>query len=343
MAKPTEQHIVKQIIELYLAKESMSNIAKKFSLHRSGVRSILKREDVPIEKRTSRVYFYNENLFSKIITKEQAYFLGFLYADGNVCKNSITLALKDGDSERDILTKYVDFIGTNKINKCEFWQNDSKGEKVLRKKLVVSITCKKIADDLRNLGCFSKKSFILKFPNEEQVPKRLIHHFMRGYFDGDGCVGKYLNGTNIFSLVGTLDFISGYRKILSNIIGSDDYGIIKPLRSRSAGIFELKYSHSLIIPKIRDFLYPAGTTLFLKRKGDIMFDITEKEFRNDRIKLEPLILNEINENEFFSAVKFRNKYKTARHTTERAFRKLLKDGKIKLIEEVDHEKIYSLE
>ena len=38
---------------------------------------------------------------------------------------------------------------------------------------------------------------ILKFPTEEKVPKSLIRHFIRGYFDGDGCIrmslikGKY--------------------------------------------------------------------------------------------------------------------------------------------------------
>lgn len=47
---------------------------------------------------------------------------------------------------------------------------------------------KKSYTDLINKGCGINKSLILKFPDETQVPQNLISHFIRGYFDGDGCV-----------------------------------------------------------------------------------------------------------------------------------------------------------
>ena len=37
------------------------------------------------------------------------------------------------------------------------------------------------------------KTFTLRFPTENQVPKELLRHFIRGYFDGDGCVSFYTN------------------------------------------------------------------------------------------------------------------------------------------------------
>ena len=43
----------------------------------------------------------------------------------------------------------------------------------------ISINSRKMHDDLIDKGCFQVKSLILKFPTENQVPKNLIHHFIR--------------------------------------------------------------------------------------------------------------------------------------------------------------------
>lgn len=41
---------------------------------------------------------------------------------------------------------------------------------------------------LNNYGCIPNKSLTLKFPDESIFKsKDLIRHFIRGYFDGDGC------------------------------------------------------------------------------------------------------------------------------------------------------------
>ena len=46
-------------------------------------------------------------------------------------------------------------------------------------------------NDLIKQGCVPNKSLILTFPNKYQVPKNLINHFIRGYFDGDGSIYEY--------------------------------------------------------------------------------------------------------------------------------------------------------
>ena len=40
------------------------------------------------------------------------------------------------------------------------------------------------------MGCIPRKTFTLDFPTNDQVPEHLISHYMRGYFDGDGWLGK---------------------------------------------------------------------------------------------------------------------------------------------------------
>lgn len=54
--------------------------------------------------------------------------------------------------------------------------------------VIQSLRSQKTVDDLKQLGCIERKSLILKFPTEEQVPFDLLHHFIRGYFDGDGSI-----------------------------------------------------------------------------------------------------------------------------------------------------------
>lgn len=76
-----------------------------------------------------------------------------------------------------------------------------------------SIYSTELAADLIKLGCFQNKSLILEFPTEKQVPRELIHHFMRGYFDGDGCI-SYGQGQLRFSVIGTELFLQRYEEII---------------------------------------------------------------------------------------------------------------------------------
>ena len=56
---------------------------------------------------------------------------------------------------------------------------------------MLNINSKTIKDDLMNIhGINPCKSFNIEFP---YVPEEYLHHFVRGYFDGDG----HVNSINI--------------------------------------------------------------------------------------------------------------------------------------------------
>ena len=141
--------------------------------------------------------------FETIDTEEKAYWLGFLYADGSVSStdNRIELGLAEKDLKQ--IEKFRDFIGIN--NKISY-RPTTKSYRYSFK----SVLCKA---DLIRQGCVPKKSLILKFPTEDQVPQNLIRHFIRGYFDGDGW---FTNTEDCFQvgIIGTKDFIKGF---LNNI------------------------------------------------------------------------------------------------------------------------------
>ena len=141
--------------------------------------------------------------FEKIDTEEKAYWLRFLYADGNVSKSEDKIELSLAEVDLKHIQKFKEFMGIeNKI--C--YREQQKAYRISFR----SQSCKQ---DLIDKGCVPAKSLILKFPNEEQVPKELIRHFIRGYFDGDGW---FTNTEKCFQtgIIGTKEFIEGTFKYL---------------------------------------------------------------------------------------------------------------------------------
>ena len=121
---------------------------------------------------------FNHNYFKTIDTEEKAYILGFLYADGYNSDKQVVIAQLEQD---------VDIL--EKINKALDADNQIKRKlQSTNNKTVCQLYYSSIdmCADLTNLGCFRNKSLACTFPTF--LDKSLIRHFIRGYFDGDGCV-----------------------------------------------------------------------------------------------------------------------------------------------------------
>lgn len=192
---------------------SLSQTAKKFGVDRGSLSQRMRMEDGYVFKQNNQKYTYNEDFFDKIDNEASAYFLGLLYADGYVAKNTtkLEITLKD----RDILETFCNHI-------CP-------GLRIAEKKVKLKDFCgtyyrininnRKIHDDLIKLGCFNKKSLTLKFPSEDQVPSKFLRHFIRGYLDGDGCLTKNRScsyGCQL-SFMGTKEFLYGLQSFLRRL------------------------------------------------------------------------------------------------------------------------------
>lgn len=140
--------------------------------------------------------FVNRYIFEKIDTEEKAYWLGFLYADGSVGSTDNRIELGLAEIDKNHIEKFKNFIGLD--NKISYREKSKSYRYAFKDKIFKEILIKQ--------GCVPKKSLILKFPTEEQVPNNLIRHFIRGYFDGDGC---FCHTKECFeaSFIGTEDFI----------------------------------------------------------------------------------------------------------------------------------------
>ena len=137
-----------------------------------------------------------ENYFDKIDTEDKAYFLGFLWADGcNLLeRNRINIHIHERDYE--LLKKLNDLIyDQNYIKKLK--PSTSIGHFINGKfcrnngnSISLDINSKYMSSTLNKLGMIPRKSSTVQFPSENVIPSYLIHHFIRGYNDGDGSIMK---------------------------------------------------------------------------------------------------------------------------------------------------------
>lgn len=216
-----------KIVKEYIATNiSCCDLSKKYGLSESGMSSLLKRNNVKIRQIQgicNKKYSVNQNYFEKIDSEDKAYFLGLLYADGCNNKEGFILSLQERDGKiLEILKEKIKYSGPIKFRKKakEGWQNQ----------LSISVYGVKISKDLNKLGCGPKKSLILDFPTENQVPNYLMNHFIRGCFDGDGCfyINKKKKSKNSISIVSSYNFILKLKTFLLLIgIESNNYQIGK--------------------------------------------------------------------------------------------------------------------
>lgn len=154
-------------------------------------------------------YFCNNSFFENINCEIKAYWLGFIYADGYNSGYELVIRLSSIDEEH--LKIFRDHIESNNniITKFEKNKNFKNGGKYVSS---IRIARKNICNNLTAIGCIKAKSLIIRFPRLE---KHLIRHFLRGYFDGDGCITHDRRGFGraIF-YSGSLLFIDDIEKIL---------------------------------------------------------------------------------------------------------------------------------
>jgi len=267
----------KKIIELYASGKSCRDIEKIMKISNTCVSQILRnfvenscpQYDLHIEDKEKlirhRKYKFNFSFFNEINTEEKAYWLGFLYADGCITDAAIKLELQSRDEGH--LKKFLKSVSANttKIRKRNDGINSS----------LILLNSKEMVADLTKKGCPKKKTLLIRFPSKDIVPLQFIHHFMRGYFDGDGCIykRKERNGVNRFTIVGNTLFVEKYKKVLFNKINKKNN--VKLYDLLTDNIKSLCLGGNKQIEKIYYFLY-KDATVFLDRKKEKFEEIIKR-------------------------------------------------------------------
>lgn len=141
----------------------------------------------------------------------------------------------------------------------------------------ITVCCTEMCRDLIDKGCIPRKSLKLHFPSSRILPNNLVKHFIRGYFDGDGCVSVKREKIIEMNFVGTSDLLNG----ISDFLLSEKVIYKKPTFYRKGNAWEMFIYGADSIKRIYQYLY-NDTSLFLKRKKDILqnffesYDLTRK-------------------------------------------------------------------
>ncbi len=203
MKKITQEQI-DYITSSYVSnRKSTYTIADELGIASTTVGKYLKENNI---RRTHQKYKFDENYFGKINTSNKAYFLGLIYADGCIYPLRNSLAIKLTREDNYILEEFKKDVKSNKPlyqRRSELIKGTSYVGKAQSK---IELNSRTLIEDLEKLGVVQNKSLILTFPNH--LPNAFMHDFLRGYFDGDGCIYNS-QGRIMLNFTGSENFCKG--------------------------------------------------------------------------------------------------------------------------------------
>lgn len=245
------------ILQDYLNKFKAISICKKYNICHPTLMRIIKSKGFKAKKGTevNKKYSCNEDYFENIDSLDKAYFLGLIVADGNVIKRTLEIALQEGDSY--ILQIFKNLIKSNHPIKL---RKKKKETHFNMKRL--SIVSEKMVNDLSKYGVIPNKSFKTYFP---EIPEEFYSHFIRGVFDGDGCIWKGTKNTKIFNICGNTDLVKKIQEILVKNLQISCTKINNNTKTNKHFV-SFTNAKKEDIEKIYKYLYRDCKYLYLKRK-----------------------------------------------------------------------------
>ena len=157
--------------EMFKDGYSITHIGKELKIKRQALAIRLKKK-YGIEYELHGKKPVDSDFFKKI-NEESIYWLGYIFADGSIDNRN-----------------YLEIITKDQGHLEKFRKSINSDHKISQKRVGnsvyfrITIKDKSICDDLRNWGIVPRKSFKdIPFP---EIPRNMVQHFLRGFFDGDG-------------------------------------------------------------------------------------------------------------------------------------------------------------
>lgn len=246
-----------EVTKIYKAGFSAKAIARAYHLpSKQSIIGALKRQGVtqrsPAER--NRLYKLDPHKFDVINHEHKAYWLGFLYADGNVNREkTLNLGLKIVDIEH--LEKFRDFLESE--SPVRTFQQKCAGKYYPQAR--VSFTDRHLAARLMSLGIVKGRPDF--HPAIVSMPDALHSHFLRGFWDGDGGASK--NPNSGINFCGREDFLVWIRAYMSEHAGTNPN--LKVSKHKTANLYYLAYSGRIQALNAFNVLF-QNATVWLERK-----------------------------------------------------------------------------
>lgn len=252
--------------EYILGNLKMKDVYEKYEVNQNAMdyffaekgyvkRSTLRKENIKID------------IFNPVNTPEAAYILGFYIADGCLNGNKFVITLNEKDKE--ILEKIRDYMSP--ITKLIYKKETINKQGIVSHPMYsFAFACKEIVSCLEDLGLGKNKTYLSK-SIKNVVPKELMWDFIRGYWDGDGCISS----SNVTKNVKETSY--NYINIGFTIISKDpdilnemneffiEEGINTHVYPDNKGNYLVGTHSKSEVEKIYNKLY-TSSNLFMKRK-----------------------------------------------------------------------------
>lgn len=262
---------LRKIVNMYAEQKlAINKIARIFHAGDRTIAKVLHSFNVVRPVGKNCLYKCDESFFKTIDSESKAYWLGVMFADGNVSYNSSgTGQMYVSSIDKNWIEQFKESIHyTGNLHK----ETHRHYHKDIWK---MHITNNVLFHDLCEKGCVPRKSKIIQFPN---IVSSLVHHFIRGYFDGDGFVSihKYLPGKENTTL--NSGVCSGSKEFLEKLIQyiPAKHNVIKHYSTVYTVTYGVKDSYNLY-----NYMY-SNATIYLERKKE-KFEKYAKERRSTTI------------------------------------------------------------
>ncbi len=246
----------KNIIEKYKNGATLKELALLMGVSSDTVKRKLEICGVKIRPKNSlrRKGRYNLDFsyFKEINTHAKAYWLGFLFADGNIRKFTTKLKLKD----KEPVAQFKEAIQSE--HKLSYSKYFDERTKKFYESYSLSVASMEFCSHLTKFGLGSTKYKNYDFPKIDEV---FLGSFVRGLFDGDGSIcfiNKKINKTILQIILSenmTL-FLQGY---LSEKLGITKRILIKTTKNPNFKLFTMTIGSPSI--KFLEWIYKDSTLI----------------------------------------------------------------------------------
>lgn len=221
-----------------------------------------------------RKYKLNEDFFKIIDSEIKAYFLGFIFADGYVNEKNNYVEITIHKKDKEILDNLKIYL-----------YPDGRPLKIIKNNYIrLVINSKIIVTDLVKYGCMQAKTYKIKFP---KINRKYYSHFIRGYFDGDGCV-TINDGTLFLSIIGTIDFLDSIKSILMEKCNVNNTKYDDRHPNKKNNIRALRYGGNVLINRIYHYVYDNSTISLERKKNKFLVILKNKDYFCDSLKFREL-------------------------------------------------------
>lgn len=220
--------------------------------------------------RKSKLRQFDDKYFNDIVTPNQAYWLGFIYADGWIssCSRHYEFAIELQREDEYILKALNKELGGNHLitqrhKKMTICNNTHESESFTS---VLRVNSKEIVFGLNKNGIDFNKTKTSTIPI---VSDDLFSDFLRGYIDGDGCIHRIKE--NILGVHITSANKCGLEYIKNKL--ENLYGITSALYSEDIKKYKTKYRLYIFkqrhVKELLDIIYYNKDSIKLDRKYKI--------------------------------------------------------------------------